>query len=174
MSFERRIEDNPTFHHYFAAPGSTEVVYGEGVFLGYRHYDRAEVKPLFPFGFGLSYTTFAFSNLAVRQAEAASEELVAVSFDVENTGQRLGAEIAQVYVGNPFATIDRPLKELKGFERVVLNPGETRRITIGLDRRALAYWDSGTRAWKVDPGCYTVFVGNSSTNLPLRVDFAVH
>ncbi|MDD2765528.1 MAG: glycoside hydrolase family 3 C-terminal domain-containing protein [Opitutaceae bacterium] len=173
MSFERRIEDNPTFAHYYEAPGSTEVAYGEGVFLGYRHYDRARVKPLFPFGFGLSYTTFAFSKLTVSPAQTAADKPVTVSFNVKNTGSRAGAEIAQVYVGDPSAAVERPLRELKGFERVVLKPGETKRVRIMLGRRALAYWDVRTHAWRVDPGRFTVHVGASAADLPLHADFTV-
>jgi beta-glucosidase len=173
MSFERQIEDNPAFAHYYEAPGSTDVAYGEGVFLGYRHYDRTTVKPLFPFGFGLSYTTFAFSYLTVSPTEAAADAPVTVSFDVRNTGSRAGVEVAQVYVGNPSATIERPLRELKGFERVVLDPGETKRITIVLGPRSLAYWDVRTHAWRVDPGTFTIHAGNSSANLPLHADYAV-
>lgn len=96
-----------------------------------------------------------------------------VSFDVKNTGSRAGAEIAQVYVGDPSATVERPLRELKGFKRVVLDPGETKRVTIVLGRRSLAYWDVRTHAWRVDPGKFTIYTGNSSANLPLQADFTV-
>src|SRR5579883_2746701 len=95
-------------------------------------------KPLFPFGFGLSYTTFSFSNLQVSPSQASSEGKITVSFDVTKTGQREGADVAQLYVGDPSAKVERPIKELKGFEKVRLNPGETKHISLSLDHRALA------------------------------------
>ena len=168
ISWERHIEDNPTYANYYEAPGTHNVNYKEGIFLGYRHYDRSEIKPLFPFGFGLSYTTFAFSNLSVTPAQASAKGPINVSFDVRNTGQRAGAEVAQVYVGDPSATVPRPVKELKGFTRVVLSPGETKHLSLNLDRRSLAYWDVTSKDWKVDPGEFVIYVGDSSTNVPLK------
>lgn len=174
ISFERRVEDNPAYLNYYEAPGTTDVRYSEGIFLGYRHYDREETKPLFPFGFGLSYTTFAFSNMTVSPSQVATDGSVVVAFDVRNTGVRAGAEVAQVYVGNPAPKVERPLRELKGFERVVLNPGEKRRVTIQLQRQAFAYWDVRSHAWRVDSGVFTVYVGNSSVNLALKADVTFH
>jgi beta-glucosidase len=168
ISYERHIEDNPTFKNYYPTPGTRDIHYNEGIFVGYRYYDKSETKPLFPFGFGLSYTTFAFSSLSVSAAEPFT-----VSFDVKNTGKRAGAEVAQVYVGDPSATVPRPVKELKGFARVELQPGESRRVSINLDRRALSYWDVAGKAWKVDPGKFKVYVGDSSANVPLQADFTV-
>ena len=173
ISYERHLEDNPTFKYYYAIPGTKDIHYDEGIFVGYRHYDRSETKPLFPFGFGLSYTTFAFNNLSVTPAEANAKGPVTVSFDVRNTGARAGAEVAQVYVGDPSASVARPAKELKGFVRVELKPGETERVSVVLDQRALAYWDVTSKSWKVDPGKFTVYVGDSSVNLPLQADFTV-
>ncbi|MGA3029023.1 MAG: glycoside hydrolase family 3 C-terminal domain-containing protein [Bryobacteraceae bacterium] len=173
ISYERHIEDNPAFKNYYTTPGTRDIHYNEGIFVGYRHYDRSDTKPLFPFGFGLSYTTFAFSNLSVTPAEGNANDPVTVSFDVRNTGARAGAEVAQVYVGDPSATVPRPVKELKGFSRVELKPGETRRVSVALDHRSLAYWDVAGKAWKVDPGKFTVYVGDSSANVPLHADFTV-
>jgi beta-glucosidase len=173
MSWERRVEDNPAYENYYEAPGTHDVKYGEGVFLGYRHYDRSQTKPLFPFGFGLSYTTFEFSNLSVTPAEASADSPIAISFDVRNTGLRAGAEVAQVYIGDPSATLPRPVKELKGFARVELKPGETQRVSVTLDRRSLAYWDVNAKGWRVDPGRFVVYVGNSSANVPLQQEFTV-
>ncbi len=147
--------------------------YAEGIFLGYRYYDKGNVKPLFPFGFGLSYTTFAFSNLTVTPEIASQSGSVSVGFDVKNTGTRAGAEVAQVYVGDPSATVPRPVKELKGFSRVSLAPGESHHVTVTLDRRSLAYWDTNTHDWKVDPGKFVIYVGDSSANIPLQHSFTV-
>lgn len=173
MSWERRIEDNPAYSNYYEAPGSKDATYKEGVFVGYRGYDRSPAKPLFSFGFGLSYTTFAFSNLTVAPSQAAGDQPITVSFDVRNTGQRSGAEVAQVYVGDPSATVPRPAKELKGFERIALAPGATQHVSVSLDRRSLAYWDVESKSWKVDPGKFVVYVGDSSANVPLKAEFTV-
>jgi beta-glucosidase len=177
VSFERSWDENPVHDSYYPAPhapGQTpHVFYKEGVFLGYRYYTTYDKKPLFPFGFGLSYTTFSFSHLGVSPEQASADSPITVSFDVTNTGQRAGATVAQVYVGDPSAKVKRPVKELKGFEKVRLSPGETRHITVSLDRRSLAWWSDRKNDWEVDPGKFVVFVGDSSENTPLTRDFQV-
>ena len=176
-SFERAWEDNPTRDNYYAPPvpaGQTpHVKYAEGVFLGYRYYTTMNKKPLFPFGFGLSYTTFSFSNLNVSPDFAPSDGPITVSFDVTNTGTRAGATVAQLYVGDPSAKVKRPMKELKGYQKVNIEPGVTQHVTLTLDKRSLAYWDVASNNWRVDPGQFTVFVGDSSENTPLTRDFNV-
>lgn len=174
MSWEKKIDDNPTFKNYYEANGSRDVRYQEGIFLGYRYYDTYKVQPLFPFGFGLSYTSFTFSNLEVTPQPASQTGWITVRFDVKNTGKRSGAEVAQIYVGDPSATIPRPVKELKGFSRVTLAPGTSRHVMVKLDRRSLAYWDTHTHQWRVDPGKFIVYVGDSSRDLPLQKTFYVH
>jgi beta-glucosidase len=121
----------------------------------------------FPFGFGLSYTTFAYKNLSVTPSRASGEELVNVSFDVSNTGNRAGAEVAEVYVGEPHPAVPRPVKELKGFAKVQLNPGETRHVSVALDRRAFAYYNVKNHDWTVDAGDFSVYVGSSSARVEL-------
>jgi beta-glucosidase len=176
-SFERAWEDNPTHDNYYAPPvppGQTpHVKYAEGVFLGYRYYTSMNKKPLFPFGFGLSYTTFSFSNLTISPDFAPADGPITVTFDVTNTGTRAGATVAQLYVGDPSAKIKRPVKELKGYQKVNIEPGVTQHVTLTLDKRSLAYWDVASNNWKVDPGQFTVFVGDSSENTPLTRDFNV-
>jgi beta-glucosidase len=164
VSFERRWEDNPTHDNYYATNG--HVAYREGVFLGYRHYTGSTTKPLFPFGYGLSYTSFAFSQLAVSPKHV-------VSFDVTNTGHRAGAEVAQVYVGDPSAKVKRPMKELKGFKKVRLRPGETAHVVMPLDDRAFSYWDDTSHRWQIDPGQFTIYVGDSSEHTPLTTTIDV-
>jgi beta-glucosidase len=171
ITFERHIEDNPAYKHYYEEPGTLNVKYEEGIFVGYRHYAPDKTQPLFPFGFGLSYTTFAFSNLKVTSGAAKAE--ATVTFDVKNTGSRAGAEVAQVYVSEPGAKVRRPFEELKGFARVQLAAGETRQVSIPLDRRSFAYWDTGKHDWTVDAGSFVIRVGDSSVNLPLEGRFAV-
>jgi len=173
ISWERRLDDNPAVANYDEPPGSRDVAYREGVFLGYRHYDRSETKPLFSFGFGLSYTSFAFSHLSVIPSEARAGDPITVSFDVRNTGQRAGADVAQVYVGDPSAGVPRPVKELKGFARVALDPGKTKHVSVTLDRRSLAYWDVTSHDWKVDPGKFVIYVGDSSADVPLKAELTV-
>ncbi|MFP5230813.1 MAG: glycoside hydrolase family 3 protein [Acidobacteriota bacterium] len=180
-SFERSWNENPVHNSYYAAPvakGQTpHVNYKEGVFVGYRYYTTYDKQPLFPFGFGLSYTTFSFSNLKVSRAAVNDEDKLAagyvVSFDVTNTGQREGATVAQVYVGDPSARVKRPLKELKGFEKIRLASGATQHVRVELDRRALAYWSDAKNGWQVDPGKFVLYVGDSSEHTPLTQDFEV-
>jgi len=167
VTFERRWEDNAVSDHYYPKPGERKVAYTEGVFLGYRHFDKATTKPLFPFGYGLSYTTFAYKNLLVTPASVSGDQPVTVSFDVENTGSRAGAEVAEVYVGEPHAAVPRPVKELKGFSKVLLNPGESRHISVQLDRRAFSYYDVKKHAWTADAGDFDVFVGRSAAQIEL-------
>jgi beta-glucosidase len=164
VSFERRLEDGATFNSYALKPGAHGVAYTEGVFLGYRHFDRSSVKPLFPFGFGLSYTTFQYSKLAISRTPRG----VTVSFAIRNTGSRRGAEVAQVYVGDSHAHVPRPLKELKGFAKVDLAPREEKRVSVDLDRRSFAYYDTAGQSWKVEPGVFAISVGSSSETMELR------
>ena len=163
-TFERRAEDNPTFNTYYPEAGTNKVVYKEGIFVGYRGYQHNHVQPLFPFGYGLSYTTFKFSNLAV-QHEGAS---ATVSFDIINTGKRAGKEVAQVYVSDTHAKVPRPEEELKGFEKVTLAPGETKHVSIHLDDRAFAYYDTDAKSWRIAPGSFGIGVGDSSAAIDLK------
>jgi len=165
ISIERRWEDNATHDSYYPKDGGTKVEYTEGVFVGYRHFDKSTVKPLFPFGYGLSYTSFAYKNLAI--SPPASDQQVSVAFDVTNTGTRGGADIAEVFVGDHHAPVPRPVKDLKGFAKVNLNPGETRNVTVKLDRRAFSYYDVRNHAWIVSPGDFDIFVARSAAEIEL-------
>lgn len=144
----------------------THIVYGDKLLVGYRYWTTVGKHPLFPFGFGLSYTTFRFSGLHV-PATAEAGATVPVSFDVTNTGKVAGAEVAQLYVSDPSAKVDRPERELKGFEKVQLAPGETKHVTLELDARAFSYWDESAHKWTIDPGNFVIRVGDSSENTPL-------
>jgi len=163
MSFERRLEDSSTYQSYYSQPGTSSVAYTEGIFLGYRHYDRSSIKPLFPFGYGLSYTTFQYSDLQVSRGAGN----VRVSFAIKNTGHRQGSEVAQVYVGDSHSHVPRPVKELKGFVKADLQPGEEKRVSVFLDRRSFAYYDVAGKQWKIEPGPFTIFVGSSSEKMEL-------
>jgi beta-glucosidase len=166
-TFERRFEDNPSYASYYPEAGSLRIPYKEGVFVGYRGFEKNNVKPLFPFGHGLSYTTFEYANLTVTP-EKTKDGRVEVSFDVKNTGARAGAEVAQVYVGDAHAKVPRPPKELKGFAKLALEPGETRRATVALDARSFSYYDVASKSWRADPGSFDILVGGSSANIRLR------
>ena len=145
-------------------PGANGTVqYSEGVLVGYRWYTTKHITPLFPFGGGLSYTSFAFSRLAVRPGPAGG---FVVSADVTNTGSRAGAEVAQLYVGDPAAT-GEPAEQLKGFQRVTLRPGQTRAVSFTVGRNAFAWWNQQASRWTVTPGRYALMVGDSSASLPL-------
>jgi beta-glucosidase len=172
-SFERRWEDNPTFHNYYPAPGEHQVKYSEGVFLGYRYFDRSETKPLFAFGHGLSYSTFAYSKISVTPNTGDLSAPVPVSFEVKNTGKREAAEVAEVYVGDSHASIPRPIKELKNFAKVNLLPGESKRVTLTLDRRAFSYYDVTKKDWNADAGDFTILVGASSDDIRLRSKYTL-
>jgi beta-glucosidase len=170
ISWEKLAQDNPAFAT-FPMPLNqlpTTIDYSEGIFIGYRGYEKNHIQPLFPFGFGLSYTSFAFSNLKIEPAVFDGQAPVTVSFTVTNTGKRAGAEVAELYVGQQSPTIVRPIKELKGFEKVNLNPGQSSTVTLSLDQRSFAYFNTTTEKWDAVPGVYNVVVGDSSDNTPLK------
>ena len=165
ITMEKRVEDNPSFASYYENQITKKrVIYTEGIFTGYRGYDRNGVEPLFPFGFGLSYTTFAYGNLKVEKAGAHE---VTVSFDVTNTGKRDAAEVAQVYVSDVECSVARPLKELKGYDKVMLKRGETKRVEIKLADDAFSYYDVKQHRFVVEPGEFKIQVGPNSATLPL-------
>jgi beta-glucosidase len=169
QTFPKRLADNPAYINY---PGENgRVRYGEGIFVGYRYYEKKKVEPLFPFGFGLSYTSFAYDNLRLSTDVLAPGERLAVSVDVTNTGQRAGQEVVQLYVHDVASTLARPPKELKGFAKVALAPGETKTVTLALDRDALAYWNDAQQAWVAEAGEFEVLLGSSSQDLRARATF---
>ncbi len=167
VTFERRWEDNPAHDNYYPKARDRRTEYKEGLFIGYRHFDKTAAKPQFPFGYGLSYTTFGYKNLSVTPAAVSGDQPVTVSFDVTNAGHRAGAEVAEVYVGEPHPIVPRPVKELKGFTKVQLNAGETRRVSLTLDRRAFAYYNIKSHDWTVDAADFNVYVGSSSARIEL-------
>jgi beta-glucosidase len=175
ISWERAAADNPAHaNYYYNDPEhANRIVYREGVFVGYRGYQHANTKPMFPFGFGLSYTTFKYANLKVEPAKNDAQALYSVSFDVTNTGQRPGADVPQVYVGAQSPRVPRPVRELKNFARVQLAPGETKHVTLPLDARAFAYYDVQGKRWRADAGRYAVELGRSVEDIAARVDISL-
>jgi beta-glucosidase len=164
VSYPRRIEDTSAHGWY---PGGEEVVYGEGLFVGYRHFDRAPAAPLFPFGFGLTYTRFAYSDL-VAPEEVVVGQPVEVGFTLTNLGQRRGKETAQLYVRPRGPSVERPVKELKGFAKVELGAGESRRVRLILTGRDFSFWDTASSAWLAEPGSYDLLIGGSAADIELQ------
>ena len=170
-TFEKQWEDNPAHDNYYPGEGSNKIEYKEGVFVGYRGYEDKHIKPQFPFGFGLSYTTFKYANLVV--TGGATSPGYVVSFDVTNTGKLAGAAVAQLYISDTHADVPRPAKELKGFTKVFLKPGETRKISIPLSPRSFSYYDIKAKQWHAHSGPYGVLVGSSSADIALRGEVAL-
>jgi beta-glucosidase len=168
VSFEANESDNPASKSYPSDASGKNVRYSEGIFVGYRAYDRQGIKPLFPFGYGLSYTQFEYSNLHIDPIDRADPCDLNVSFDLQNTGQTAGAEVVELYVGENSPKVERPVRELKGFQKVPLQPGQSRRITIPLNRRSFSYFDPAAHRWTVDSGEYEISVGASSRDLRLK------
>ena len=165
-TFPLALEDTPAYLNW---PGEDNVVrYGEGLFVGYRYYEARRTPTLFPFGHGLSYTTFAYANLRVSAQEFRDADGLAVSVDVTNTGGRAGREIVQLYVRDLAAQLVRPPKELKGFAKVALAPGETKTVTIPLDFRSFAYYHPAYKQWITEDGDFELLIGASSTDIRCR------
>ncbi len=160
------LKDTPTSFRY---PDSKEdVQYRESIFIGYRYYDKVERNVRFPFGFGLSYTSFEYSDIRLRKKNLTKGESTKVTFTIKNTGDVAGAEIAQVYVGKPESRVFRAPKELKGFVKVYLEPGEEKKVSVELDDRAFAFWNTATDGWCVESGEYNILVGASSRDIRLE------
>jgi len=158
-----RREDYPDFGNF---PGvKNRVAYQEGIYVGYRHFDKENIAPLFPFGFGLSYTTFEYGPLQLSQPTLDPQGKVAVSLDVKNTGSRAGEEIVELYIHDPSPKIDKPVRELKGFAKIALAPGEKKTVSIPVTPRDLAYFDVPGKQWKADAGDYEIQVGASSRDI---------
>ncbi|MGO9930248.1 MAG: glycoside hydrolase family 3 C-terminal domain-containing protein [Steroidobacteraceae bacterium] len=167
-TFERRWEDNPVHDSYYPDPGTNRVRYKEGVFVGYRGYERSGIAPQFPFGHGLSYTSFAYGDLDIKASSGSSGALYDVSFSVKNTGARAGAAVPQLYIAAAKSAVPRPAKELKGFTKVLLQPGESRKVVLPLDMRSFAYYDAAMRRWRAEPGDYQVLLGESTEQIALK------
>ena len=162
-SFPKKLSDNPSYLYYGGEGDQAD--YREGVFVGYRYYDRKDMEVLFPFGYGLSYTTVAYSNLRLSAETISDTDTLTATVTVKNTGSRTGKTVVQLYVGDPESTVFRPVRELKDFAKVELQPGESRDVTFTLDKRAFAYWNEEIQDWHVESGEFTIEVGQSSRNM---------
>lgn len=164
FTFPVRLEDNSA-HALGEYPGTDKVTYNEGIFVGYRWHDKEQLKPLFAFGHGLSYTTFDIANVQADRTTLAANGRIRVSADVTNTGSRPGAEVVQLYIGDEESSLPRPVKELKGFEKIALNPGQTQTVTFEITPDMLQYYDDAKGAWVAEPGAFTAYVGAASDDI---------
>lgn len=170
-TFPLHMEDNPSYLNF---PGEgDEVNYAEGIFVGYRYYDKKKMPVLFPFGHGLSYTTFEYSNLQLSNEKIKDIDTLTVSVDITNTGEMAGKEVVQLYVADKESTVIRPIKELKGFEKIELHPDETRTVKFLLNKRAFAYYNTEIQDWHVESGKFEIMVGHSSRDIVLSKEVYV-
>lgn len=170
-TFPLRLEDNPSYLYYFGEGDRTE--YREGIFVGYRYYDKKNLPVLFPFGHGLSYTRFEYSDMALDKTEMRDTDTLTVTLKVKNVGSMAGKEIVQLYVADDESTVIRPVKELKGFEKVELQPGEEKTVRFTLDKRAFAYYNTDLADWHVESGDFTIMAGKSSRDIQLSAKVKV-
>ncbi|MEK4063390.1 MULTISPECIES: glycoside hydrolase family 3 C-terminal domain-containing protein [Paenibacillus] len=170
-TFPQKLSDNPSFLNF---PGEGDTVeYKEGLFVGYRYYDKKEIEPLFPFGFGLSYTQFEYSGLKLDKSSIRDTDVVQVTVNVKNTGSRTGKEVVQLYVSDVESSVIRPLQELKGFQKLELLPGEQREVSFTLNKRAFAYYNVKLADWHVESGTFNIAVGSSSRDIRLSAPLTV-
>ncbi|MHA1672669.1 MAG: beta-glucosidase family protein [Promethearchaeota archaeon] len=176
VTYPKKLEDHPAHQSKRTFPGdlkAKKIYYEEGIFIGYRYFDKYSVEPMFPFGFGLSYTTFEFSNVKVDRAEFDGMGEITVSVEVKNTGEKAGAEVVQFYIEDVKGIVDKPPKELQGFDKIFLQPGESKTVSIPLDRSSFEYFSEELHAFTVENGEYAIWCGNSSRNLPLSTSVQV-
>jgi beta-glucosidase len=166
VTVPKRLEDSPAYLHF---PGENgRHLYGEGIFVGYRYYDTRKIDPLFPFGFGLSYTDFAYSDILVDKEVFSDREQVTVSCNITNTGSKQGKEVIQLYLADHEARLARPEKELKAFEKISLGPGETQKVSFTLTARDFSYYDPALGRWVAESGKFDILIGKSSRDICLR------
>lgn len=165
-TFPVRLEDTPTAIDFPSKDGNAN--YGEGIFIGYRYYDKRKIEPNFPFGYGLSYTTFSYSDISTITASAKDTDAVIISVKVKNTGKTAGKEVVQLYVHEQETEVTRPENELKHFEKITLNPGEEKTVSFNLTSRDFAYYNTALHEWVTKSGKFDIRVGASSRNLPLQ------
>ena len=172
VTFVKEWKDSPAYGHY---PGDNlQVDYAEGIYVGYRYFDKQKAEPLFPFGYGLSYTKFDYSDLKISPSQVSSGKPVEVSLRVRNSGTRAGAEVVELYVHDGHSSVDRPIQELKGFRRVDLAPGESKEVRFTLDRSAMAFYSTAKKNWVTEPGQFDVLVGASSREVRVKGSFVLN
>ncbi|CAD5347118.1 glycoside hydrolase family 3 C-terminal domain-containing protein [Flavobacterium bizetiae] len=172
FTFPVKLADNGA-HALGEFPGGDEVKYNESIFVGYRWADKQKVKPLFSFGHGLSYTTFAYGKVTADKKQMSSSDKITFSVNVKNTGSREGSEVVQLYISDLKSSLPRPIKELKGFEKISLKAGEEKTVTFTVDKTALSFFDDKNHDWVAEPGAFEAIVGASSTDIKSKVGFSL-
>ncbi|KAF2326362.1 glycoside hydrolase family 3 C-terminal domain-containing protein [Flavobacterium ginsenosidimutans] len=172
FTFPVKLSDNGA-HALGEFPGGDEVKYNEGIFVGYRWVDKNKIKPLFPFGHGLSYTTFAYGKVTADKKQINTGDKITFSVNVKNTGSREGSEVVQLYITDVKSSLVRPIKELKGFEKVALKAGEEKTVTFTIDKTALSFFDDKKHDWVAEPGDFEAIIGASSTDIKSKVNFSL-
>lgn len=173
FSFPVKLSDNPA-NALGEFPGKDDVSYNEGIFVGYRYTDTKKIKPLFPFGHGLSYTTFQYGKVSADKKQLTADETISFSIAVKNTGKTDGAEIVQLYISDLQSSLPRPVKELKGFEKIFLKAGEEKTVTLIIDRSALSFFDDKKHEWIAEPGVFKAIIGASSTDIKSTIEFSLN
>jgi len=171
LTFIKQWKDSPVYSTY---PGKIEeVFYKEGIYVGYRYLDKKNIEPLFPFGYGLSYTTFKYSDLQIIPNKISANDTITVKVNVQNTGQTAGDEVIQLYIHDVKASVDREVKSLKGFKRISLNPGERKTVTFKLENKDLSFYSEKKKKWIAEPGKFNVLIGSSSRDIRLKGSFTL-
>lgn len=169
MTFPKRWEDCSAFNTYKKEDGTTR--YEDGIYIGYRHFEKTKIEPLFPFGYGLSYTTFEYSGINLSSKEIDNNDKLTISLKLKNTGRSKGSEVVQLYINDLQSSVDRPVKELKAFKKVSLNPGEEKVVELTIDQNALSFFDTHKKMWIAEPGKFEVLIGSSSKDIKLKDTF---
>ena len=168
ITFPKKLSDSPAHVSEKTFPGDSEVFYDEGIFVGYRHFDTKNIEPQFPFGHGLSYTNFTYENLRLSNKKISGDESLTVSLDLLNSGGRKGAEVIQLYIQDIECSVERPLRELKGFKKVKLEPNVTETIKFEITKEDLSFFDEDNNCWKVEKGLFNILIGSSSRDIRLQ------
>lgn len=168
ITFPKKLSDSPAHVSDRTYPGDEKVFYEEGIFVGYRHFDTRDIEPLFPFGYGLSYTKFTYENLELSQDKVSDNEKFIITLDVTNTGERVGAEVVQLYIQDVECSVERPLKELKGFKKIKLKPSEKKTVKFELAKEDLSFFDEKDNCWKAEKGLFNILIGSSSRDIRVQ------
>jgi len=171
ITFPKKLSDSPAHQSPNTYPGTDKVFYEEGIFVGYRYFDTKNIDPLFPFGHGLSYTTFSYENLQIDKETMSEDDKISISLDVINTGERAGAEVVQLYLQDVESSAERPVKELKGFQKIFLGPGEKSSVNFELSKSDLSFYDETNSCWNAEPGVFRILIGSSSRDIRLEGEF---
>ncbi|MFW9881261.1 MAG: glycoside hydrolase family 3 C-terminal domain-containing protein [Candidatus Thorarchaeota archaeon] len=168
ITFPKKLSDSPAHASEHTYPGDEKVLYEEGIFVGYRHFDTKDIEPLFPFGHGISYTKFTYENYETSKDKVSAEEKFHISLNVTNTGERFGAEVVQLYIQDVECSVERPLKELKGFKKIKLKPNEKKSVKFELTKEDLSFFDEKKNEWKAEKGKFNILIGSSSRDIRLQ------